>query len=350
MKESSDRYIAVVEKEEEMDALHYDGRLRNAGFRLGYLAANFPENLSIHGKILRLVDQLKIRSVVAAGYSKIILMAPSLRGEALAVADAVGLPVLPLEGEWTAADWLQPGVMPRRKRHKTVGILGGMGPLATGDLFTKIVTATPATCDQEHLRIVVENSPDMSDRVESLMNRGPSPIAALRECGYRLERSGADMIVIPCNTAHAFLPDLRKYWKIPVLSIIDTAVEYVRREYSSVKRVGLLATSGTIVYHVYSDCLEKAGLEALMPTPEEQMSLVTRSIYPPDGVKAGKLENPRKWLAEIADRLAQRGAELIIMGCTEIPLAMHPEDVQVPVVDPTEILAKATVKAAWNNG
>lgn len=315
-------------------------------FQVGFVAVNFPEKLTVHGKVIHLADILSRQTVRNGGYSKIITFLPELAGEAVALADYLRVPVLPLALGSTLDDWQQPGVMPRPKRQKTVGILGGMGPLATADFFTKLIQATPAATDQEHLRIVVENTPDMPDRVDSLMGRGPSPVLALRQCGLRLQEAEADMIVIPCNTAHAFLPELQPYWSIPVISIIDAAVSYVHREFPNVKKVGLLATSGTIVYRVYTENLEKIGLQTILPSSSSQVNLVTRSIYPPDGVKAGKLKMPHQWLSQAAMELIEQGAELIILGCTEIPLVLQNGDLPVPVIDPTSILAETTVKMA----
>ena len=346
MNREQDRYLVVVPDDGSLEICRGELAQAAPGFQAGLLAANLPKDASVSAKMLRLEDLLQRPTVRNSHYRKIVLFLPDLSGEAQPLADALGLPVLPLTWGSTLDDWRQPGVQPRKSRSRTVGILGGMGPLATADFFTKLVQATPAASDQEHLHIIVENAPDMPDRVDALMGRGPSPILALRQCGLRLQEAGAELIAIPCNTAHAFLPELKPYWNVPVISIIDAAVNYVTREYPELRKVGLLATSGTIVYRVYTESLEKHGLQTILPTTASQVNLVTRAIYPPDGVKAGKLERPHQWLVQAASELISAGAELIILGCTEIPLVLHNGDLPVPVVDPTEILAQTVVRIA----
>ena len=129
---------------------------------------------------------------------------------------------------------------------RIIGILGGMGPLATADLYTKIIRATPATRDQEHLHVIIDADPTVPDRSAFLRGLGPDPMPKLTAGAERLERIGAAFIAIPCNTAHAFLPALRGRVGIPILDMVAETAVRVRRDHPSARRVGILATQGTI--------------------------------------------------------------------------------------------------------
>lgn len=227
----------------------------------------------------------------------------------------------------------------------TIGILGGLGPYATVDIFRKILDKTPAKIDQDHLHILIDNYPQIPDRSAALKGCGPSPIPAMVEAANRLCGAGADFLLIPCNTAHAFLPELRPHLKIPVLSIIDATAAYIAKHYPECSRIGLLATSGTLNSGVYAGKFK----ELLVPVPVDQEQLVMEAIYGSLGVKAGHLDDvPRELLLTAARRLVDAGAQVVILGCTEIPLVVKADDLPVPIVDPTMILAQTAVEYAMS--
>ncbi|MCP3968217.1 MAG: amino acid racemase [Lentisphaerae bacterium] len=232
------------------------------------------------------------------------------------------------------------------RKQLTIGILGGMGPMATADLFQKIINHTPAKCDQEHLRILIDNNPQIPDRTAALTGKGPNPTQELHKTAEGLIRSGADFIIVPCNTAHYFVHPLVKEFHVPVLSMIKSTADYVCENYPEVKKVGLLATSGTIGAGVYSEVFHEIGLDVITLCPEMQEELVMGAIYGLEGIKAGYIKGPRKKLIKAAKMLEKEGAEVLLMACTEIPLALRPDDADVPLLDPTDILAQAAVKKA----
>jgi len=228
-----------------------------------------------------------------------------------------------------------------------IGILGGMGPAATVDLFDKIVKATPAACDQDHLRILVDNDPRVPDRTAALQGRGPDPVPALVACAQRLEAAGADFLVMPCHTAHAFADAIQAKIGIPLLRLPDEAASAIAAGYPAVRRVGLLATTGTLASGLYGAALRLRRLQALSPASEAQESLVMEAIYGRDGIKAGgPPAGPRRLLQRAAAGLVEQGAELILLACTELPLALRAEDVSVPLLDATDVLARAAVHRA----
>lgn len=225
-------------------------------------------------------------------------------------------------------------------RCAVIGILGGMGPLATADLYRKIIAATPASRDQEHIPVLIHADPRVPDRTAALLESGEDPTPWLIEGARSLERMGATFIVIPCNTAHAFLHRVQPRLQRPILSMIDATVDLIREQYPGANVVGLLATSGTIASRVYQQALEARGLAAIVPDEALQQRCVMPAIH---AVKAGKADDATALMQEVAEHLRQRGADLLILGCTEIPLILRPEHTTVPLVDATDALARAAV-------
>jgi len=226
---------------------------------------------------------------------------------------------------------------------KIIGILGGMGPEATIDLFYKIIKFTPAEKDQDHLRIIIDNNPKIPDRTAAILGKGEDPLPALRESARNLEKAGADFIVIPCNTAHYFLSSIQKNVKIPVLNMIEEAASETQQRIPQIKKVGLLASIGTYKTEIYPQQFKKFNIEVIYPN-EKDKEEVMKAIY---AVKAGDLSDEVKGnILKITQKLLDKGAEAIIAGCTEIPLILKEGDVSVPLIDPTQILARIAVQKA----
>ena len=226
---------------------------------------------------------------------------------------------------------------------KIIGILGGMGPEATIDLFYKIIKFTPAEKDQEHLRIIIDNNPKISDRTAAILGKGEDPLPALRETAQNLEKAGADFIIIPCNTAHYFLSSIQESVKIPVLNMIEETVKETRKKIPQIKKVGLLASIGVYKTKIYHQHFKKYNIEVISPEAKDKEK-VMKVIY---AVKAGDLsEEVKKNIISVAQKLIDKGAEAIITGCTEIPLILKEGDVSVPIIDPTQVLAEAAVQKA----
>lgn len=225
-----------------------------------------------------------------------------------------------------------------------IGILGGMGPEATADLFHKIIKNTEAVRDQDHLRVLVDSNPKIPDRTPAMLDTGESPLPMMIETAKNLEKAGADFIVIPCVSAHYFIEELRKGIAIPVISIIDEVTREITRSYPGMGRVGLLATTGTIKVRLFQDRLHEVGIEVLVPSPQNQKNLVMSAIY---GVKAGSIspENREKIL-KASKELIEKGAKGIIGGCTEVPLVVQQRDMEVPFFDCLDILAQAAIRRA----
>ncbi|RME60073.1 MAG: amino acid racemase, partial [Caldilineae bacterium] len=257
---------------------------------------------------------------------------------------------------------------------KTIGILGGMGPAATVDLFDRIVRATPARRDQDHIPILIVNDPSVPDRSGAILHGGPDPRPVMAAGIAKLAQIGADFIVIPCNTAHHYLPDLQTASPIPILDMIQETVQAVlrqaphtQRKYhgenlavfspeetvdefppgsTRARRVGILATSGTLAVGLYQRALEAEGLEPVEPDAEV-LELIMAGIYGPQGVKAGgSLDEAHRLFVQAGQALMDRGAQALILGCTEIPLALQAGDLPVPIIASNQALAEAAVREA----
>lgn len=224
---------------------------------------------------------------------------------------------------------------------KIIGILGGMGPTATADLFNKIIVSTKAACDQEHLHVIIDSNTDIPDRTAALLNGGEDPTEQLVLSARRLQSAGAELIAMPCNTAHGFYDAVCAAVDIPVLHMIKLTAQELRRE--GVKCAGLLATDGTVHTGIYDKCFEGSGIELLTPSQDAQ-SAVMELIY--KGVKAGRRDFDTGRFEKAARELSERGAQTLILGCTELPPAFGIYGLHYPHIDPTLVLARAAVLAA----
>ena len=231
-------------------------------------------------------------------------------------------------------------------RTAVIGILGGMGPAATVDLFDRIVRATPAERDQDHLRILVDNNPAVPDRTAAILEGGPDPLPLLQEGVRELARRGAELLAIPCNTAHHFLPEVQAVCPVPILDMIAETAQHIRAIHGEGCAVGILATTGTVGTGLYQRALDAGNLAWTLPADAEQEALM-EAIYGPRGIKAGAAaDGPRAAIREIGRRMADRGAEAFVLGCTEIPLVIGPDDLAKPSVASNQVLADVAVRRA----
>jgi aspartate racemase len=226
---------------------------------------------------------------------------------------------------------------------KVIGILGGMGPEATADLFHRIIRATPVEKDQDHFRVIIDSNSKILDRTPAILGTGPSPLPLMLDTGWNLVNSGVDFIVIPCNTAHYYHTDLETILNIPVLHMIKLCAEHVKINYPYVERVGLQATDGTIASRLYHEAFAEHNIEVIVPDEDSQKE-VMHAIY--ENIKKGDLASSELMLKRVAMNLIEIGSDVIICGCTEVSLVLHDGDLTIPVVDPLQVLAEETVRLA----
>lgn len=225
---------------------------------------------------------------------------------------------------------------------QAVGVIGGVGPMATVYYMQRVIEMTKAGCDQEHINMLVFNDCDIPDRTAFITEKSPdNPLPVMVEDAKRLEAAGCEFVVIPCNTAHYFYDELEQAVEIPVVNIVEETIRYAKARVQDLSCVGIMATTGTIVTGTYQKYAERAGLSFAVPDENEQ-NLLMQIIY--DGVKAGK-PVPRADFDRVANHLRAKGAQCLILGCTE--LSVLKRDLPIndsDVLDSIDVLASETVR------
>ena len=219
----------------------------------------------------------------------------------------------------------------------TIGILGGMGPLATADLFTKIVKLPDAKSDGEHIRVYMDNNPRIPDRTRAILHGGDDPLPEMQSALANLVQCQPSCIVVPCNTAHFFLDRLRSQTDVPILDMLKLTAEKCARDFAG-KTAGIWATSGTIQTGLYSRALESAGVPYILPDEDEQKVLMDL-IY---RVKSGEVLHDKSPIEGLMRSMAK--ADYFILGCTELPLVISQLNPDGDFVDPTEVLARSAIE------
>jgi aspartate racemase len=210
-------------------------------------------------------------------------------------------------------------------------------------MYQLIVQLTPATKDQEHIPTLIYSFPQVPDRTSAIQSGDPSIVPYLVEGVTRLRRAGASFIIIPCNTAHYYYDSMQAAIDIPILHMIRETARYVGEHYPQSRRIGLLATSGTIRSGLYEKEFAAAGRHTIVPDEAIETGYVMKAIM---NIKAGTgKKESEDLLAAAAAHLEARGAEVLVLGCTEIPLAFNPGRAGVPVVNATRVLAEAAIRA-----
>ena len=225
---------------------------------------------------------------------------------------------------------------------KTIGILGGMGPLATADLFQKITLLTEAETDRDHIRVYIDSNANIPDRTAAILSNGPDPVPEMASALRNLEACGADCVIMPCNTAHNYYEQVCEAVTIPVLHMIALTRDALKAR--GVKCAGLLATDGTVQTGIYQRTFEQSGVALLTPDSADDQAAVMDVIY--NGVKAGDLTHDVAAFRAACEHLLARGAEVLILGCTELPPAFELYHLDYPNVDPTLELALGAIRAA----
>jgi aspartate racemase len=224
-----------------------------------------------------------------------------------------------------------------------IGVLGGMGPLATVDFLHKVYEQTPASKDQEHVPMVIYSVPQIPDRLEHLSGRGESPLPAMLQGLDLLKHAGAELVVIPCNTAHCWYDDLVRETGLRILHIADAACDEIEAGGPNGAPIGLMATFATVDAGFYQERFWVRGHQCTINTPGEFETLFTPAIY---SIKRGELERGGRLLEEAAQRLIDRGATKLVLGCTEVPVGL--QHVRSPLlarsVDATRSLAQGCVR------
>ena len=225
---------------------------------------------------------------------------------------------------------------------KIVGVIGGMGPEATVDFMHRLVTHTPARDDADHLHVLVDNNPKIPSRIAALIEgTGEDPTPALCDMARGLEAQGADFLVMPCNTAHYYLPAIARSVGIPVLDMVQLAIQKLAA--AKPQRVGMLASPAVRMVGLYKARMEQAGLQTLIPESRDEETLL--AII--KAVKAGRLDGRhRQDYDKVARNLVSAGADALLVACTEFSVIGPPAKTDCLVVDALDVLVEATISTA----
>lgn len=224
---------------------------------------------------------------------------------------------------------------------KTIGVLGGMGPYATLDFLRLILDLTGATKESEHFRVVVDSNPRIPSRTRAYLFGDADPVPMMRESVTNLRHAGADFIVLPCNSAHYFLPRVMEGAPFPVVDMIESTSKVVVQQ--GWQTVGVLAGEVTVGAGLYEKYLTPHGISVVQVNAEEQKFV--RKII--EDVKNNEITSQTgSSLAPLIDILVKNGAQSVILGCTELQAVIRDLKVNIPIVDSLEVLARAAIAEA----
>jgi len=227
--------------------------------------------------------------------------------------------------------------------NKVIGIIGGMGPEATANFYMNLIKATKVNVDQDHFRVIIDSNSKIPDRTKAILGVGESPVNQMIDAAKNLEKTGVDIGCIPCITAHYFIEDVSKAVNYPILNALKELERFIELRFSNIKKIGILATSGTVNSELFTKYLK--DYHVIYPSREIQQNKVMEAIYSDEiGIKSGKdFKEAKRLLIEAGEYLINQGADILIAGCTEIVLAIKPEDFSKPLVDPMEVVIKKLI-------
>lgn len=230
--------------------------------------------------------------------------------------------------------------MNKNEYSRTLGILGGLGPMSSVYFCELMTRHTKAERDQDHVNFILSSRADTPDRTAFIMGKSEeNPVNVMRSEVQRLITAGAEVIAIPCNTAHYFYNAISEMASVPVINIIKQTALFCKR--SGIGKVGILATEGTVQSGAYTDMFKMAEIETLVPSEEEQ-KIISRIIY--DEIKRGQAPSMEDFM-QVAESLRARGCDCIILGCTELSLLKRDGALDDDVfVDSLEVLAYSAIK------
>lgn len=227
-----------------------------------------------------------------------------------------------------------------RENTRIAGVLGGMGPDATVDFMSKVLSITPAEKDQDHVRLLVNQNPAIPDRQVDTEAQRAAVEEVLAEMALGLETAGADFLVMPCNTAHAFLGLTLQKITIPFVHIVNETVQSIRDAEPEAGSVGLLAIDTCLDSNLYQKAIHAAGMSVLQLSASEQAAMMQLVFRIKRGDQSIDVSHE---MVNLANSLIQQGADVIVAGCTEIPLVISAERLSVPFISSTDVLAERTV-------
>lgn len=224
---------------------------------------------------------------------------------------------------------------------KVLGILGGMGPRPTIKIFKMIVDMTEAKSDQENIHIIIDNNTKIADRTSYLLDKTKeNPLPALKESAKRLEDAGADLIIMPCNTAHYYYENIKSSVDIVFLNMIEETAIWIKDKHPNLKKIGLLATDGTIRTGIYDKIFSDYGIGIIKPSKDYQ-SYIHELVY---NIKENKNQKNLDGVYATMRQMEAEGAEIFIAGCTEVSVALDKFNIEEEFIDPMEVIARRAIE------
>jgi len=229
-------------------------------------------------------------------------------------------------------------------REKILGIIGGMGPEATAQLYMKMIKATKVKRDQDHFRIIIDSNPKIPDRTKAILGLGESPVPYIIETAKNLEKMGVDIACIPCMTSHYFFDEIQAGIEMKIMNAFEELNNYLQKNFEGIVKIGVLATTGTRNTKIFEKYLK--DMEIIYPDERFQSDYVMEAIYGEGtGIKSGVTEGrPVELLIEAGNNVIEKGAEVVILGCTEIGLVLKKDSLSKPSVDPMDVMAEFMVR------
>lgn len=229
-------------------------------------------------------------------------------------------------------------------RDKILGIIGGMGPEASAQIYMKMIKATKVQRDQDHFRIIIDSNPKIPDRTRAILGLGESPVPEIIKTANNLMKMGVELACIPCITSHYFYDEIVEGTELKILHALKELNSYIHEFYPEVKKVGVLATTGTKSTRIFNQYLQ--DVEIIYPDDEIQENNVMEAIYGEgSGVKSGVTTGKPVELLEIAgEHVISKGAEIVILGCTEIGLVLTKNSLSRPSIDPMDVIAEVMIR------
>lgn len=224
---------------------------------------------------------------------------------------------------------------------KKLGVIGGLGPEASCFFYSRITEHTEASCDQEHIDVVILSHATLPDRTAAIKSGDDAEIVRLLiEDVKALEKLGVSNIAVPCNTSHYFFDKVQPAVKVPMINMVHESVKYAAEHYQNVKKIGIMATDGTIATGLYHKECEEFGIEPVTLSKERQKDVMSL-IY--EEIKAGKPGNPQKF-ARVMEEFTAKGCDVVILACTELSVFKEKNTVPENCLDAMDVLVEVSVK------
>ena len=222
-----------------------------------------------------------------------------------------------------------------------IGVIGGLGTLATIDFFKRVADLTPAECEQQHVPLMIYNASQTPDRNRSILTGDSRCGEMLADAARKLEKADCDYLVMPCNAAHYYVEMIRAAVEIPFVSMIDITCAQVAKSAVPGSKIGVICSDGTRHARLYESALADVGLASVVLSDTEQRRCM-ECIY---DVKTGRVtDKTRERIRALLIKLAEKGANQVIAACTEIPILLSSNDVAIPVVNASDLLALECIK------